>query len=50
MAADATEIISPELTGPKMNVRTTITHPAVVTTPVLLGRKRESHEIEKVNY
>lgn len=49
MAPDATMIISPEITGPKVTVNTVITHAAVVTTPVLLGNKVETHEIESVN-
>jgi len=37
MAHDATKIMKPELTEPKAKLTTTLTHKAVVRTPVLLG-------------
>ena len=49
MKHTATKIISPEITDPKIKIHTVISHPAVVTTPVLLGTKKEIHELERVN-
>lgn len=42
-------MIDPELATPKVRVDTVITHPAVVSTPVLLGNKQFEHEIQRVN-
>lgn len=40
MSHDATKLIKPEMTEPKKKVTTTITHKAVVRTPVLLGNSK----------
>lgn len=40
MSHDATKLIQPELTAPKTRLTTTITHRAVVRTPVLLGTRK----------
>jgi len=45
----ATKIIEPEIATPKLKISTILTHPAVVSTPVLLGNKKEVHEVTRVN-
>jgi len=45
VAPEAMGVISPELTGPKFDVRTVITHPAIVKTPVLLGTKLKKYNV-----
>ena len=42
-------MITPEIAKEKLRVTTVLTHPAVVTTPVLLGNRVEEHEITRVN-
>jgi len=47
MAKDATGLVDPIYTNPKMRVDTVITTPAVVHTPVVLGKSTTVSEIEK---
>ncbi len=42
-AFDASKIVRPELAAPKMDIRTTITHEAVVNTPVHMGNQYEEN-------
>lgn len=49
VAPDALDLITVEETEPKIKVDTIITHPAVVKTPVLLGKIVQKNEYKKVN-
>ena len=49
VAPEAIDLIKVEETEPKVKVDTIITHPAVVKTPVLLGKVVHNNEIKKVN-
>jgi hypothetical protein len=49
MAHDATKLIKPEMTEPKAKVTTTITHKAVVRTPVLLGNSKYKTQTTRVD-
>ena len=49
VAPEALELIKVEETEPKVRVNTVITHPAVVKTPVLLGKVIHKNELMKVN-
>lgn len=46
-APEAMDLIKPEEATPKVRVETTITHPAVVKTPVLLGKVVNENEFSK---
>lgn len=49
VAPEALELIKVEETEPKVRVNTIITHPAVVKTPVLLGKVVHRNELKKIN-
>lgn len=49
VAPEATGFITPEMAQPKQYVKTAINHQAIVHTPVVLGTKREEHEISRTN-
>lgn len=49
VAPEALNLIRVEETEPKIRVNTIITHPAVVKTPVLLGKVIHKNELTKVN-
>lgn len=49
VAPEASGYISPELAEEKAYVRTVLSHPAIVHTPVVLGINHETHKIERVN-
>lgn len=49
VAPEATGFITPEMSKPKQYVRTLLHHQAVVSTPVVLGTKREEHEVTRTN-
>ena len=48
-APEAMGLINPEKAEPKVKVDTIITHPAVVKTPVLLGKVVQENEVSKVD-
>lgn len=48
-APEAMGLIKPEEAEPKVKVDTIITHPAVVKTPVLLGKVVTENEVSKVD-
>lgn len=48
-APEAMGLITPEEAEPKVRVDTVITHPAVVKTPVLLGKVVTENEVSKVD-
>ena len=48
-APEAMGLITPEEAEPKVRVDTVITHPAVVKTPVLLGKVITENEVSKVD-
>lgn len=49
VAPEALDLVKVEETEPKVRVNTVITHPAVVKTPVLLGKVVHKNEMMKVN-
>ena len=49
VAPEALDLIKVEETEPKILVNTIITHPAVVKTPVLLGKVIHRNELRRVN-
>lgn len=49
VAPEALDLIKVEETEPKIRVNTIITHPAVVKTPVLLGKVVHKNEMKKVD-
>lgn len=46
---EATKLVNAEITNPKARIRTTIHHPAIVKTPVLLGHVHHHHDVTHVN-
>lgn len=48
-APEAMDLIKPEEAEPKVKVDTVITHPAVVKTPVMLGKVITDNEISRVD-
>lgn len=49
VAPEALDLIKVEETEPKIRVNTIITHPAVVKTPVLLGKVVHRNALQKIN-
>jgi len=46
---DASKIIKPEIARPKFDIKQTITHEAVVTTPVHQGTQYEQYQTQSMN-
>jgi hypothetical protein len=49
LAPSASQIISPEIAGPKLHLKAQITYPAVVGLPTFTGMKKEWHDVTAYN-
>ena len=49
LAPSASKIITPEIAGPKLEVKAEVTYPAIVSYPTFTGMKKEWHNVSAYN-